>query len=119
MPGAALDALDEAEKAMQRAADGLRAGDPDHAMEDQREAQRQLEMAKQSMGSQDESEGGDSSGGDEGGQELSRDPRTQIPNADAHKGPEDFRRRVTEGLSKPASGRLKDAVRRYAEGLLR
>ena len=45
--------------------------------------------------------------------------RTDIPKAEAHKGPEEFRRRVTKGLSEPASGRLKDAVRRYAEGLLR
>ncbi|HEY2515264.1 MAG TPA: DUF4175 domain-containing protein [Polyangiaceae bacterium] len=121
MPGSALDALEEAEKAMQHAADGLRAGDPDHAMEDQREAQRQLEMAKQAMGSQsdDNGESGDANGAEDNGQEMSRDPRTQIPNADAHKGPEDFRRRVTEGLSQPASGRMKDAVRRYAEGLLR
>ena len=54
MPGGALDALDEAEKAMQHAADELRAGDSDRAIAKQREAQRQLEMAKQAMGSQDD-----------------------------------------------------------------
>ena len=32
---------------------------------------------------------------------------------------EDFRRRVVEGLGQPTSGGLRDAVRRYAEGLLR
>ena len=35
------------------------------------------------------------------------------------KGPEEFRRRVVRGLGQPASGALKDAVHRYAEGLLR
>lgn len=42
-----------------------------------------------------------------------------IPNAREHKGPEEFRRRVVRGLGQPASGALKDAVHRYAEGLLR
>jgi hypothetical protein len=119
MPESALDALEEAEKSMQKAADQLRAGEPDRAMGDQQEAQRQLEMARQAMGNDKDEAGdqGDAQSGDEGAA-LSRE-RTDIPNADAHKGPEDFRRRVTQGLSQPASGRLKDAVRRYAEGLLR
>jgi hypothetical protein len=118
MPGGALDALEEAEKSMEKAADQLRAGEPDRATADQQEAQRQLDMAQQAMGS-DKDEGDDSSsqGGDDS-RSLSY-AKTDIPNADAHKGPEDFRRRVTQGLSQPASGRLKDAVRRYAEGLLR
>jgi hypothetical protein len=119
MPGSALDALGEAEKSMQKASDQLRAGDPDRAISEQQEAQRQLDLARQAMGS-DKDEGGepgDSSNGD-GNDPLSR-AKTDIPSADSHKGPEDFRRRVTQGLSQPASGRLKDAVRRYAEGLLR
>jgi hypothetical protein len=119
MPGSALDALEEASRSMQKAADQLRAGEPDRAMGDQQEAQRQLEMARQAMGNEKDegSDPGDAQSGDDNGA-LSRE-KTDIPNADAHKGPEDFRRRVTQGLSQPASGRLKDAVRRYAEGLLR
>jgi hypothetical protein len=121
MPGSALDALEEAEKSMQHAADELRSGDADKAIARQREAQRQLEMAKQAMGSDDDpsdSSGNPQSDKDGDGSDASNG-RTDIPNADDHKGPEDFRRRVTDGLSKPSSGRLKDAVRRYAEGLLR
>ena len=45
--------------------------------------------------------------------------KADIPKADAHKGPEEFRRRVIRGLGQPSSGRYKDAVKRYAEGLLR
>lgn len=119
MPGGALDALDEAEKAMQHAADELRAGDSDRAIAKQREAQRQLEMAKQAMGSQDDSGESGNPGSRDGDGNDDLNGRTDIPKADDHKGPEDFRRRVTDGLSKPSSGRLKDAVRRYAEGLLR
>ena len=35
------------------------------------------------------------------------------------KAPEDFRKRVIKGLGESASGARKDAVKRYAEGLLR
>ena len=44
-----------------------------------------------------------------------------IPKADASKGKgaEQFRMRVLKGLSEAAGGRQRDAVRRYAEGLLR
>ena len=44
---------------------------------------------------------------------------TDIPGKDKHKGPEDFRRRVLEGLGGSADPVLKEAVKRYAEGLLR
>jgi hypothetical protein len=69
-------------------------------------------MARESLGGESEQQGG------EGGE---RDPsldHADIPKADQHKGPEEFRRRVIKGLGQP-SGRHKDAVRRYAEGLLR
>ena len=56
--------------------------------------------------------GDDSQAGD-GNDAYSRQ-KTDIPSADAHKGPEDFRRRVTKGLSEPASGRLKADERRRA-----
>jgi hypothetical protein len=42
-----------------------------------------------------------------------------IPNANEHKGPAAFRSRVMHGLGQPTSPLLKDAVKRYAEGLLR
>lgn len=49
---------------------------------------------------------------------MSRD-HTEIPKADAHKGPEEFRKRVIKGLGQPTGGKYKEAVKRYAEGLLR
>ena len=68
-------------------------------------------MAQHALGSDDDGEGG------------ARDrpdlEHTDIPSVDAHKGPEEFRRRVMQGLGQAASGRQKDAIRRYAEGLLR
>jgi hypothetical protein len=104
---------------MQHAADELRAGDPDKGMAEQKEAQRQLEMARQAMGSNEDGDGTDGHRG--GNDDDPNDPNghADIPDAQSHKGPEEFRRRVTDGLSQPSSGKLKDAVRRYAAGLLR
>ena len=70
-------------------------------------------MAKEALGASN-----DGDRGSEGEGDPSSD-HAEIPKADAHKGPEDFRRRVINGLGQPSSGRHKDAVRRYAEGLLR
>jgi hypothetical protein len=114
LPGPALDALESAEKSAREAARALRRGDADRGLDQQKEAQRQLEMAREALGS---------SSGDEphGSPDGDRDPASghaDIPKADAHKGPEEFRKRVVKGLGQP-SGRHKDAVRRYAEGLLR
>jgi hypothetical protein len=114
LPQPALESLDDAEKAAEKAAQALKRGDAERAMQHQREAQRKLEMAKQALG--DGQEDGQKGEGDDGPSALDH---ADIPKADAHKGPEEFRKRVIKGLGQPSSGRLKDAVRRYAEGLLR
>ena len=113
VPPPALDSLDAAEKAAREAGRALKRGEADKALEHQREAQRMLEMAKEALGSNSgEGERADSDG-DPG------NDHADIPKADAHKGPEEFRRRVIKGLGQSDSGRHRDAVRRYAEGLLR
>ncbi len=112
LPQPALEALDGAEKSGHEASRALKQGQIDKALEAQREMQRQLEQAKEAMGKstdQDRGEGGDRDALD----------AIDIPKADQHKGPEEFRKRVIKGLGQPSSGRQKDAVRRYAEGLLR
>jgi hypothetical protein len=113
LPEPALDALRGAEKAARDAAGSLQRGDTERALERQHDAQRQLETAREALGNGADAERGE--GGD-------RDPasgRADIPGADAHKGPEEFRRRVLHGLGQAGSGREKEAVRRYADGLLR
>jgi hypothetical protein len=114
LPAPALDALHDAEQAAQEAARALREGDADKGLKKQREAQQKLEMARDALGD-GESER-DASNGD--GDRMARD-HTDIPKADAHKGPEEFRKRVIKGLGQPSGGKYKDAVKRYAEGLLR
>ena len=113
MPQSALEALDDAERAARQAGSALRRGETDKGLERQREAQRRLEAARQALSGEREGErGGESEHGP-----PSMD-HADIPRADAHKGPEGFRQRVLKGLG-DGSGRFKEAVKRYAEGLLR
>ncbi|MBX3224345.1 MAG: DUF4175 family protein [Labilithrix sp.] len=114
LPPAALDALRDAEEAAHEAARALREGDADKGLAKQREAQQKLEMARDALGDGE----GDRDGSNNDGDRMARD-HTDIPKADSHKGPEEFRRRVIKGLGQPAGGKYKDAVKRYAEGLLR
>ena len=120
LPGAALESLNRAEKSARDAARALKRGEGDKALEAQRDAQRALEMAKEALGS--ESEGEKSGERGEGRGELGNQGdlanHADIPKADSHKGPEEFRRRVMKGLGTPG-GRQENAVKRYAEGLLR
>ncbi|OJY26690.1 MAG: hypothetical protein BGO98_06670 [Myxococcales bacterium 68-20] len=114
LPAPALDALRDAEEAAQEAAKALRGGDADRGLAKQREAQQKLEMARDALGEGEGERDGESGDGDR----AARD-HADIPKADAHKGPEEFRKRVIKGLGQPSSGKYKDAVKRYAEGLLR
>lgn len=112
LPESALDGLREAARAAREASEALKRGDADRGQAAQREAQSKLEAARRAMGSPSDDA------------EAELDPRNPdgvapIPKADAHKGPEEFRKRVLRGLGQPASGRQRDAVTRYAEGLLR
>ncbi len=113
LPEAALDSLEEAERVAREAVDALKRGDVDKGLERQREAQHQLEMAKQALG-------GESSDGEEDGDGNNAASHVDIPTENGKgKSADQFRRRVLKGLSQAAGGRQKDAVRRYAEGLLR
>ena len=113
LPDKAADALEEAERAARGAAKALERGDGEGGRNRQAEAQRKLEAARQALGQ------GEGNTGDESEDGVPPAGHADVPKADAHKGPEEFRRRVIHGLGQPSSGRLKDAIRRYAEGLLR
>jgi hypothetical protein len=115
LPQPALESLEGAEKAARDAAHALKSGQADKGLEFQREAQRQLEQAREQLGTREQDK---EHNGENGDNDPSLD-HADIPKADQHKGPEEFRRRVIKGLGQPAGGRHKDAVRRYAEGLLR
>lgn len=124
LPESTTDSLRRAERAAREAAEALGRGDADRALERQRAAQQELEAARRALG--DRSDRGDRDEGQEDGEGRRDDgarpnptDRADIPSADAHKGPEELRRRVLRGLAEPGSGATRDAVRRYAEGLLR
>jgi hypothetical protein len=111
LPGDVLDQLDGAEKAMRVARRALEDGDGERALAQQREAQRRLEMAR---GERDEAE--DRREGNEGGR---AEGKTDIPGADQHHGPDELRQRIMKGLGRSIDPRLREAVKRYAEGLLK
>lgn len=110
LPQEVIESIDDADRAGRQAAEALRRGDADKGLERQREAQRDLEEADERLRGGEDKAAPDGAPGDD---------HIEIPGQGEHKGPEDFRRRVVKGLGQPGSNALKDAVRRYAEGLLR
>ncbi len=113
MPEDTLEQLGDAEREMAKASRALGEGKGDEGLEHQRKAQRLLEMAR----GERRGEGGESSSEPGDGKEIAKN--AEVPGKDKHRGPEDFRRRVVEGLGGSSDPALKDAVRRYAEGLLK
>jgi hypothetical protein len=117
LPQQAIESIEDAERAAHQAAQALKEGEADKGLEHQREAQRALEAARQQLQG-DEQDPGTPSAEDGDGKKPSGGA-VKIPGHDDHKSPDEFRRRVVQGLGQPGGGSLKDAVRRYAEGLLR
>jgi hypothetical protein len=123
LPQDLADALGKAEGLMHDAAKELGAGHGEQGLSLQRDAQRLLEQTNSGQ-----SGSGDSDGKDQSQQPSAKDSSSSkgkqmrtdadVPRGDGPGHADDFRRRVLEGLSKEKSGRLSDAVRRYAEGLL-
>jgi len=119
LPQKAIDSVGIAERAARQAAEALREGDGERGIDRQHEAQRSLEAANEQLREEDESSGSSSAeSGDDSQSHAS--PSQGLGNVPKPgKGPDEFRRRVVRGLGQPTSGALRDAVRRYAEGLLR
>ncbi|HQK18042.1 MAG TPA: DUF4175 domain-containing protein, partial [Polyangiaceae bacterium] len=133
IPLSTVELIERAESHMREAARALDRADGDQAMTLQRMAQRWLEMASESMQDTANSntpspqtnpshaeslEGQRDAHGEGDGKNIAKGP-VDIPKAEAFTGPESFRRRVMDGLSHPADPSLREAVRRYSEGLLR
>ena len=93
-------------------------GNGERGLRHQKDAQRLLEMAREQGEEAHEGESGEREGVKEGdSKQLAR--TAEIPGKDRHKGPQEFRRRVMEGLGSSGDPVLREAVKRYAEGLLR
>ncbi len=116
LPDDMLERLNDASQAMRDAQQSLEKGDGEHGLRLQRDAQRLLDMAKGDGEGKQSRERESDQEGDKG---LPSRRKTEIPGKNAHKGPEDFRRRVLEGLGQSSDPRHKDAIKRYAEGLLK
>ena len=117
MPDDMLDRLKSAQEAMKEAQKALEAGDAETGTAKQKEAQRLLEMARGDEPPQTNEDGTPRDGSDGSGPRFDQD--TPVPDKNTHVSPEEFRKRVLEGMSKPSDGRLKNAVKRYTEGLIK
>jgi len=113
LPQALLDRLAQAADAMDDAKRNLERRQGRQGLQAQREAQRLLEMAMPE--SDDRGADRDSSEGE--GSRMAHD--TEVPGEHRDPSARAFRQRVTEGLRGPLPPHLRDALRRYAEGLLR
>lgn len=111
LPSEKLQRLEQAAKAMESAAKQLEEGKGNKASEAQREAQRLLEMSQP----ESEREGKKSEPGD--GDDFARD--AEVPEHVRDERADAFRKRVTRGLGKHAPPHLRDALKKYTEGLLR
>jgi hypothetical protein len=123
LPEDLAEALGKAEGLMRDAAKELGAGHGEQGLSLQRDAQRLLEQTNSGQSGSGDSDDKDQSpaqspkdSGGSKGKAMRTD--ADVPKADGTGHADDFRRRVLEGLSKEKSGRLSDAVKRYAEGLL-
>ncbi|TKD12629.1 DUF4175 family protein [Polyangium fumosum] len=116
LPEETLDLLDRAEKSMRDAERALAEGDGDAGLEHQQNAQRLLEMAR---GERNNEENESNQERPESSDGRSMAKKADIPGKEGHKGPDAFRKRVLEGLGGSSDPLLKEAVKRYAEGLLR
>ncbi|HXN32061.1 MAG TPA: DUF4175 domain-containing protein, partial [Polyangiaceae bacterium] len=119
LPQKAVDSIGDAERAARQAAEALREGDGEKGVDRQHEAQRSLEAANEQLREEDEGSESPSAESPEDHQSHSNASRGWGNVPKPGKGPDEFRRRVVRGLGQPTSGALRDAVRRYAEGLLR
>ncbi|HKY37297.1 MAG TPA: DUF4175 domain-containing protein [Polyangiaceae bacterium] len=118
LSGEDAEALERAESLMRDAARELSSGRGENGLDLQRQAQRLLdrqddeerpeEPEPDPHGDLDDSSDRGQSGGP-----------VEVPGRDKNQRAEEFRKRVLEGLSKDQGGKLRPAVKRYAEGLLK
>jgi hypothetical protein len=125
LPEDLADALGKAEGLMRDAAKELGAGHGEQGLSLQRDAQRLLEQTNSGQSNSGENESKESQqpksspkdSSESKGKQMSTE--ADVPRPDGASRASDLRRRILEGLAKEKSGRLSDAVRRYAEGLLK
>ena len=112
LPSEMLERLSEAARAMEGAAQKLEQRDGPKGLEAQKHAQRLLEM---SQPEQEQPPPSKRRHGDE--DKIAQDAEVPGEKRDEHA--DRFRKRVTDGLQGDVPPHLRDALRRYTEGLLR
>lgn len=134
LPENTARSLRDAEARMRDAEKALKSGDTRRGKEEQEKAQRLLEQARESGTDEPKDpseEKGDADGkkqakgaksktdGGEEGEDGKSSTHGDLPDRDAHKGPDELRKRVQEGMRRGLSPEVRDAARRYTERLLK
>jgi hypothetical protein len=118
LSGEDAEALERAEGLMRDAARELSQGRGENALDLQRQAQRLLDRQNDEE-RPEEREPDPRSDADEFAERGEAGGPVAVPGRDKNERAEEFRKRVLEGLSKDQGGKLRPAVKRYAEGLLK
>jgi hypothetical protein len=113
LPKSLLDRLGQAAQAMDRASRELGQRRGRSGLERQREAQQLLEMSEPEPETAPDSRGAPGNDGTRMAQDVA------VPGAHRDERADEFRKRVTDGLRGTVPPHLRDALRRYTEGLLR
>lgn len=117
LPQQALERLQQAEQAMRDASKAMDQGNGEEALEHQRKAQHLLDGA--GAPEDERSQEPPPNQREDGTGRSSATGPAAIPGADEHQGPQEFRKRVSEGLKQGQTPSLREAIKRYAERLLR
>ena len=121
LPERAKERVEDAERAMRRAAEELRQGREEAGRRAQEDAQEQLEQAAMELAPDESDETGEGGNHPRDGR-FDDDPHksdVDVPGAGDEDPSGAFRRRVVRGLGDSPGGALSPAIRRYQEGLLR
>ena len=116
----AVDTLDTARKAMQRAERALQRGRPDEANREQHEAAERLQKLSRSLAEKQSGASGKSSGQNESASgDGMRNTPVHIPGAEEWRGPTELRRRLLDAMHEGSPAGYEAATKRYYQELMR
>jgi hypothetical protein len=127
--------LQEAQDGMGRAQERLGRGEPrgaqageDQAVEKLSQFQKSMEQMAKNQGGKGQGQGmpmpwgdpqGDDEGEEDGNSDAMRHDRVEIPDAEASRGPQEFRKELLDAMKQQAPEKFKERVKQYYEELVK
>src|SRR5438067_3602071 len=127
--------LQEAQDGMGRAQERLGRGEPrgaqageEQAVEKLSQFQKSMEQMAKNQGGKGQGQGmpmpwgdpqGDDEGDEEGNSDAMRHDRVEIPDAEASRGPQEFRKELLDAMKQQAPEKFKERVKQYYEELVK